>query len=78
VTFYTLYALITIGLFFTITVHLDHVTVSAPTIRRSLGDIMKRQLLFLIIIIIVIIIIIIIIIMIIIVKQISRIIKHAK
>jgi len=32
-----------IGLLLTITVHLDHVTVSAPTIRRPIGIIKERQ-----------------------------------
>jgi len=41
-----------IGLLLTITVSLDHATVSAPTIRHSLGDIMERQQLFLLIIVI--------------------------
>ena len=37
----------------TITVHLDHVTASsAPTIRRSLGDIMERQQILLLLIMI--------------------------
>jgi len=38
-TIYIYYYSKSIGLLLTITVHLDHVTVSAPTIRRSLGDI---------------------------------------
>jgi len=45
-----LYALIAIGLLLTIIIHLDHVTVSTPTIRRSLSDIKEPQQLFLIII----------------------------
>jgi len=41
-----LYSLITMDLLLTITVHLYHMIISAPTIRRSLGDIMERQQLF--------------------------------
>jgi len=36
-----------IGMLLTTTVHLDHVTVFAPKVCRSLGDIMERHELFL-------------------------------